>query len=115
MDEDREALLAVVKRLKADPDIVTAFVTNEDGMTIFSDLPKEQANLAKMIVSMAMASLSNLMQKLGRGEISCVESESSRGKMISMYLSDHWILSVLTSLNVNTQEILEKIRTLSKQ
>jgi len=78
-------------------------------------LPKEQANLAKMIVSMAMASLSNLMQKLGQGEISCVESQSSRGKMISMYLSDHRILSVLTSFNVNTQEILERIRALSKQ
>lgn len=115
MNEGQEALLAVVKRLKADPDIVTAFITNEDGMTMLSDLPKEKANLAKMIVSMAMASLSNLMQKLGRGEIYCVESESSRGKMISMYISDHWILSVLTSLNVNTQEILKKIRKLSKQ
>ncbi|MFQ6081703.1 MAG: hypothetical protein ACE5OW_08555, partial [Candidatus Bathyarchaeia archaeon] len=72
MNEDREALLAVVNRLKADPDILTAFITKEDGMTILSDLPKKQANLAKMIISMAMASLSNLMQKLGRGEISFV-------------------------------------------
>jgi predicted regulator of Ras-like GTPase activity (Roadblock/LC7/MglB family) len=115
LNEDREALSAVVKKLKTDPDILTAFVTREDGMTILSDLSKEQANLAKMVVSMAVASLGNLMQKLGWGELSFVESESSRGKMISTYISEHWILSVLTPLNVDTREILEKIRALSKQ
>ena len=114
MNEKRDQLYTVLDKLEANSKVVTAFITQENGMIILSNLPKEQANLAKAIIAMTMASFNNLMQKLDRGPLSHLVAQGNNGKIISIPLTEQDVLSTLTTPSADTEQILEKMRECAK-
>jgi len=61
MSERRDRSYTALNRLEADHEVITVFIIQENGISILSNLSREQANLAKAVIAMATSSLNNLM------------------------------------------------------